>query len=430
MREVIDFLFKLLLAVVNFFIYVGEFTKFLLFLPIRLIVEAHKISNNAIFYLISRLKKVPDQSRKILTKIRPRKKPLQINLFKPKVKQSRFTRLLFFYLVNKPRALLNSLKDNLPRFKIRRLKGKKRVYPPGFKLKYFLFGVGASFMVVFINNSYFFIKSLPSPKSIGKVNYSLSTHIYDRDGRLLYEFYREQNRTPAKLGDLPSYLWEASIAIEDKDFFKHNGVAPIGGIIRALKENIINDQLQGGSTITQQLEKSALLTPERTIQRKVKEVILAVWSEKIFSKNEILEMYMNQVPYGGSSYGIEQAAKTYFNKSAQHLTLPEASFLAGLPQAPPLYSPYVNPEGAIFRRNDVALKMKEIGLITQKQYDEIIGTRLIVAPIKTYIKAPHFVFYVRSLLEEMYGNRFVEEGGLTVTTTLDFSLQEKVEDIL
>ena len=298
------------------------------------------------------------------------------------------------------------------------------------KIKYFTIGVTCGVIFISIYQGYIFVNALPHPKLIGTVNFPVSTRILDRNGRLLYEIYHDQNRTPITLSSLPPYIKNATIAIEDKDFYRHQGVSLIGGMIRAIKDMILKKRLQGGSTITQQLVKSALLTPERTIQRKVKEIILALWTEKIFTKDQILEMYLNQVPYGGSSYGIEQAAKTYFNKSAQHLTLPEASFLAGLPQAPTLYSPYVNPEGAIFRRNDVALKMKEIGLITQKQYDEIIGTRLIVAPIKTYIKAPHFVFYVRSLLEEMYGNRFVEEGGLTVTTTLDFSLQEKVEDIL
>ncbi|MBI2049720.1 transglycosylase domain-containing protein, partial [Candidatus Roizmanbacteria bacterium] len=430
MREAIDFLLKLLLAVVNFFIYIGEFTKFLLFLPIRLIVEAHKNSNRAISFLVSKLKKVPDRSKKILTRIRPRKTRLRINLFKPKVKQSRFIRLLSFYLLNKPGALLDSLKDNLSTFKRRRLRGKKRVYPLGFKFRYFLFGVGASFVVVFVNNSYVFIKSLPSPKSIGKINYSLSTHIYDRDGRLLYEFYREQNRTPAKLEDLPSYLWEASIAIEDKDFFKHNGVAPIGGIIRALKENIINDQLQGGSTITQQLVKSALLTPERTIQRKVKEMILALWTERIFNKEQILQMYLNQVPYGGSSYGIEEASKTFFGKSARSLKLHEAALLAGLPQAPSLYSPQINPALSKTRRNEVLKKMQEQKYISQSEYNTAIKQPISVLPPRTTIKAPHFVFFVKSELTERYGIRTVEEGGLRVTTSLDLEIQEKAEEIL
>jgi len=284
--------------------------------------------------------------------------------------------------------------------------------------------------VIIINQAYIFVKELPSPREIGKSNYSLSTHLFDRKGKLLYEIYREQNRTPVKLDQLPVFITQATIAIEDKDFYLHKGVAVSGGILRAAKEIIFNNSLQGGSTITQQLVKTALLSPERTIKRKIKEIILALWAEKIYSKNRILEMYLNQVPYGGAAHGIEEAAKVYFGVHARDLTLEQAALLAGLPQAPSLYSPYVNPALAQKRRNEVLRSMQSQGFISQTVSNKLQSTKLEVVPPRTNIKAPHFVFYVKSQLEEKYGIRQVEEGGLNVITTLDLDIQEEAEKIL
>ncbi|MEK7096949.1 MAG: PBP1A family penicillin-binding protein, partial [Patescibacteria group bacterium] len=219
-------------------------------------------------------------------------------------------------------------------------------------------------------------------------------------------------------------------AIEDKDFYRHQGVAIFSGIIRATKEIVINKNLQGGSTITQQLVKTALLTPERTITRKIKEVILALWTEKIYSKDQILEMYLNQVPYGGSSYGIEEASKTYFGKNAKDLTIEEAALLAGLPQAPSLYSPYINPNAATKRRNDVLNSMKNLGYINQELKVKSQDSKIEVLPPKTLIRAPHFVFYTKNKLENYYGIKTVEEGGLKVKTTLDYKIQQEAEKIL
>jgi 1A family penicillin-binding protein len=298
------------------------------------------------------------------------------------------------------------------------------------KIKYFLLGCFITLIFVSILQSYFFVKELPSPYNIGKVNYPLSTHIYDRNNTLLYEIYREQNRTPVILRELPPYVAEATIAIEDKDFYKHQGVAVFSGMVRAVKEMIVNKNLQGGSTITQQLVKTALLNPERTISRKIKEVILAIWTEKIYSKEQILEMYFNQVPYGGSSYGIEEASKTYFGKKAKDLTIEEAALLAGLPQAPSLYSPYINPEIALKRRNDVLTSMKNQGYISEETKVKSQKSKLEVLPPKTTILAPHFVFYCKNQLENYYGIKTVEEGGLKVKTTLDYKIQEQAEKIL
>lgn len=292
---------------------------------------------------------------------------------------------------------------------------------------FFVFGL----IAVFILFIYFYIfKDLPNPA--GLKNYKVipvSTEIFDRNGKLLYDVYKDENRTPIRLKDLPKHVGQSTIAIEDKDFYKHSGVSVIGGMLRALKDTfILKKGLQGGSTLTQQLVKGALLTPERTVQRKIKEIVLALWTEQILTKDEILELYLNQVPYGGSAYGVEQAAKTYFNKSAKELTLSESAFLAGLPQAPSRYSPYVNIDLAKRRRNEVLNAMTQLGYITVAQRDEAKKEELAVQPFKIRIQAPHFVFYVKELLEKEYGAQTVEEGGLKVYTSLDLDIQKKAEE--
>ena len=212
--------------------------------------------------------------------------------------------------------------------------------------------VFGSLVVLFI---YFFIfYKLPSPQSLKDYKATpLSTHILDRNGKLLYQLYQEQKRSPIKIDVLPKYVFQTSIAIEDKNFYQHNGISIFGGMFRAIKDSLLRQQLQGGSTITQQLVKSALLTSDRTIQRKIREIVLALWTEKIFSKNEILELYLNQIPYGGAVHGIEEASQRFFGKQAKKLSLAESAFLAGLPQAPSQYSPYNNPDLALKRRNEV-----------------------------------------------------------------------------
>ncbi|PIY68515.1 penicillin-binding protein [Candidatus Roizmanbacteria bacterium CG_4_10_14_0_8_um_filter_39_9] len=298
------------------------------------------------------------------------------------------------------------------------------------QFRFAMLGFIICLIAVFFYQSYQFIIELPSPKEIGKVNFAQSTHLYDRNGKMLYEIYRDENRTPIHLNELPPFVKQATIAIEDKDFYRHNGVSFLSGIVRAAKETLITKSLQGGSTLTQQLVKTALLTPERTITRKVKEIILALWTEKLFTKDQILEMYLNQVPYGGSSYGIEEASKTYFGKHAKDLTLDEATLLAGLPQAPSVYSPYVNPDLAVERRNDVIKKMREQRYIDENSRVKGQNSKLEVIPLATSIKAPHFVFYVKERLEGLYGSRTVEEGGLNVNTTLDLNIQMEAEKIL
>jgi len=285
--------------------------------------------------------------------------------------------------------------------------------------------------ICFILIYFFVFYNLPSPAKLK--NYQavpVSTQILDRNGKLLYHLYRNQKRSIIKLETLPKYVLQATIAIEDKNFYHHHGISLVGGIFRALKDTLFQKQLQGGSTITQQLIKSALLSPERTIQRKIREIVLALWTEKIFSKDEILELYLNQIPYGGAAYGIEEAALKYFDKHAKELTLEEAAFLAGLPQAPTLYSPYSNPDLAIKRRNEVLKAMYQQKYINKKTYEKTIKKPLNVKPFSEKIKAPHFVFYVKSLLEEKYQIKDIETSGFKVYTTLDLEIQEEAEKIL
>jgi 1A family penicillin-binding protein len=277
----------------------------------------------------------------------------------------------------------------------------------------------------FIFSFYFFIlKDLPNPQKLNFKEVSATTKIYDRNDKLLFDIFTDQNRTLVPLSEIPDNVKKATIAIEDKDFYKHGGINPIGGMLRALAASVTGRQLQGGSTITQQLVKSALLTPERTVTRKVKEIILAFWVELLYPKDKILEMYLNQVPYGGTAWGVGTASEKYFGKKVKDLNLAESALLAGLPQAPTLYSPFGSkPELATQRQHAVLKRMVEDKYISEKQAEEAKNTPMTFAK-PTNIKAPHFVMYVKEKLVEKYGENLVERGGLQVTTTLDLDLQE------
>ena len=268
---------------------------------------------------------------------------------------------------------------------------------------------------------------LPLPTKLTSWEYPVATKIYDRHGQLLYEIYTEQNRTPIELKDLPEYVKWASISSEDKDFYQHHGFS-YRGIARAVFNIVFKQKLQGGSTITQQLVKNALLTQERTLRRKIREFILTFAVEIIYPKDKILEMYFNHAPYGGTAWGIESASKLYFDKSAQDLTLAEASLLAGLPASPTRYSPFgAHPETAKERQKFVLGRMVEDGHLSQEEADQAAGEELKFSPQKTNIQAPHFVLYVKDQLVEEYGEKMVEQGGLRVTTTLDLEIQNFAE---
>ena len=277
-----------------------------------------------------------------------------------------------------------------------------------------------------------FAKDLPSPNKLTARDASLSTKIYDRNGKLLYDIYGDKNRALVNWNQLPLYVKEATISIEDKNFYKHKGFSA-AGIVRALVNIFVFQKLQGGSTITQQVVKNTLLTPERTLTRKIKEFFLAIQVERKYTKDEILQIYLNEVPYGGTAWGIEAASQTYFGKDAKDLTLEEAVILAGFPQRPSFYSPYgSNPKAYVERAQDVARRMREDTYITREQEEQV---KKEISNVKFSsndkgIKAPHFVFYVKDQLIKKYDEKFVEQGGLKVTTSLDLDLQEKVQKIV
>ncbi len=289
------------------------------------------------------------------------------------------------------------------------------------------------FLLLLVASVIFFATQVPSPEDLTNRDIAASTKIYDRNGELLYNIYQNQNRTPIKLPDIPDPVKQATIAIEDKDFYEHRGFDPIG-IARAFFKLITSGHVEGGgSTITQQLVKNALLTSDQSIIRKIKELILAIQVERVYSKDQILEMYLNEIPYGGTAYGIEAAANLYFGKHASELDLAEAALLAGLPQRPSVYSPYgTHPELARVRQKEVLGRMVEEKFIDKKKAEEAGSKQLEYRTAQNEIgfKAPHFVLYVKEKLIEQFGDKLVEQGGLKVTTTLDYELQKKAEEIV
>ena len=271
------------------------------------------------------------------------------------------------------------------------------------------------------------LKDLPSPTRLTSSSIPQSTQIFDRKGELLFTIYGKKNQTFVPLSTIPKYIQQATIAIEDKDFYQH-GPIDIRGIARSVIAITLRNQIQGGSTITQQLVKNSLLTPERTILRKVKEVLLAFATESLYSKSQILEMYLNQSPYGGTAWGVEAASQTYFGKHAKDLTLSQSSLLAALPEAPTTYSPFgSHPELAKKRQEEVLRKMYEEKYITKSQMEKAIREPLRYKNLSNTIKAPHFVLYVKDLLIKKYGEKTVEQGGLKVTTSLDLSIQDMAQ---
>ena len=263
----------------------------------------------------------------------------------------------------------------------------------------------------------------PLPTKLTSKQIVVSTKILDRKGELIYEIYNDQRRTPLKLEEIPDFIKQATIAIEDKDFYKHYGFSP-RGMARAFYNLAFKSKVQGGSTLTQQLVKTALLTPERTVRRKIREFALSMLVEAIYSKDQILEMYLNQIPYGSTAYGIEAASEMYFGKKTKDLALAEAALLAGLPAAPTAYSPFgTNPERAKTRQETVLRRMVEDGYINKEEAEAAAAEELVFAKPKD-TQATHFALWVKEILAEKYGDSVTEQGGLRVTTTLDLELQE------
>ena len=277
----------------------------------------------------------------------------------------------------------------------------------------------------------YFAKDLPSPNDLNNRVIAQSTKIYDRTGdHLLYEVHGEEKRTQIDFSQMPDSIKYATIALEDQNFYTNQGIE-ITSIIRAGLSDLLHRQAtQGASTITQQLIKQTMLTSEKKLSRKIKEAILSIELSQKFSKDEILGMYLNQIPYGSNAYGVEAAAQTFFSKHTSELTMDEAALLASLPQAPSRYSPYGNYTEKLKARQEYALdQMARLGYITQDQANEAKQADVLakIKPFAENISAPHFVMYIKDYLEQKYGAQAVEENGLKVYTTLDWDKQQIAE---
>lgn len=270
---------------------------------------------------------------------------------------------------------------------------------------------------------------LPDPDLTKAKGRDQTTIIMDKDGKVLTRLYAEQNRQDVPLEKIPVHLRQAVIATEDKRFYEHEGVDPLG-IARALVTDIIKgEKAQGGSTITQQYVKQAFVTSEKTLKRKIQEAILAQRVERRFSKDEILELYLNTIYFGHGSYGVEAASRAYFGKGVEKLTLAESAVIAGVLKSPGRYSPYLEPENGLGRRNLVLAQMLEQGFIEQAAYDEAKATPIELSGLKSAAsaRAPYFVEWVKEQLVKEYGEKMVYRGGLRIRTTLDPKAQAAAE---
>ncbi len=289
------------------------------------------------------------------------------------------------------------------------------------------------FLILMVGIFAYYAKELPNPQDILNNPLTQSTKIYDRSGKiLLYEVYQDEKRTIVGINKISPFIKDAIISIEDKDFYKHPGI-DFRGLIRsawvAIKTR--GQYIQGASTITQQFVKNSLLSPKRTISRKIKEIILSLELERKYSKDEILAFYLNQISFGSNAYGIQSASKAFFAKDASDVTLAEAAILAALPKAPTRLSPYGNNPDLLKQRQELILgRMEALGYITKDEKEEALKEKVEFQQEQIGIKAPHFVMYIKEILEEKYGKDLVEKGGLRVTTTLDWELQKKAEEIV
>lgn len=278
---------------------------------------------------------------------------------------------------------------------------------------------------------FFILRGVPDPTRISERTIAQSTRIYDRTGTVvLYDVHGEEKRTVIPFEKIPDSIKKATIAIEDNNFYSHKGIDP-RGILRALYINLTTDEVQGGSTITQQLVTNSLLRRDFSLIRKVREAILAIIVEARLSKDEILGLYLNQIPYGANAYGIEAAAETYFGKSAENLGLAESAMLAALPKGPTYYSPYGSRRDKLMARKDLVLtRMAELGFISEEEAAQAKKEALAIRKVRQNILAPHFVMYIKEYLAEKYGETVVEQGGLKVITTLDWDLQQIAERVV
>ncbi len=306
------------------------------------------------------------------------------------------------------------------------MKNKKRKNSSS-KVSRSILKVGSVFLLVLVLAGAVILRDAPSPRKLSTTEYPESSQIFDRNGQLLFEIYADIRRTPVVLDEVPEHLRKATLAIEDARFYKHWGL-DFKGIVRGLYRTVFKKRLQGGSTLTQQLVKNALLSPERTVIRKIKEAFLTLATEIIYSKDQILEMYFNQTPYGGTVWGVQAAAQGIFGKDVKDLSLAEAALLAGLPASPTKYSPFAYPDAAKSRQIIVLKRMEEEGFISKEEREAAEEEKLDYYVQRSSIRAPHFVFYIREKLIEEYGMQRVTEGGLKIKTSLDLDLQEYVQE--
>ncbi len=295
------------------------------------------------------------------------------------------------------------------------------------KLTILIVLIGGIFCGIAIGTFFALTHDLPQIQSLETFSPSSVTRIYSADKVLLAELFLEK-RDPVPLKVIPAYLIKAVISTEDRSFYRHSGV-DMKGILRAIIKDIrAGEFVEGASTITQQLAKTLFLTPRKTLLRKIKEAFLSLQLERRYTKDEILELYLNQVYFGSGAYGVESAARIFFGKSVRDLGLAECALVAGMPKSPSRYSPLVNQDLAIKRRNIVLKQMRDTGIISETDYDSALQTPLeLGGKQQNSVKAPYFVEFVKKFLENALGSSKLYKGGLTVLTTLDFRLQKAAE---
>ncbi len=321
----------------------------------------------------------------------------------------------------------NSWKEDSSR-RNSRIKAKKGLIKKLLSLALVLLAV---FIIVFIIVIAWLSRDLPNPNQLINREVAQSTKIYDRTGQnILYEISGDERRTLIPLKDIPDKVKQATIAIEDKNFYKH-GAFSVWAMARTVITNVIYNRSAGGSTLTQQFIKNAVLSNEKTITRKLKELIMAYQLEKKFSKDEILQMYLNEIPYGSNAYGVEAASQKYFGKSVRDVNLAEAAILAALPQSPSRYSPYGANKDLLLGRKDYILDlMAEQNYISAAERDAAKETEIVFKGRDNNMTAPHFVMYIKDFLSEKYGEKMIEQEGLKIYTTLDLYKQKIAEEVI
>jgi len=327
---------------------------------------------------------------------------------------------------------LNFIKKNLSKI-IASMKNKKwpvrKILLTSLKYLAFLF-LGFCAFILFL--FFYYTWDLPKPEKFTETPFIQSTKIYDRTGKvLLYDIYGEEKREIVSFDKISTNMKNAVIASEDSRFYQHHGI-DFEGIARAILIDLkLQSKTQGGSTITQQLIRTVYLTGQKTIARKVKEAVLSVELEQKYSKDQILDWYLNAIPFGENTYGVESASQTYFNKPSSDLSIAQAATLTALLPAPSYYSPYGSNKAELLQRKDFVLeKMQKLGYITEEEMKNAKEEKIEFAESTISIKAPDMVMYVKKYLDEKYGEDYLKEKGLRVYTTIDWELQQYAEQVI